>query len=349
MNEVLPPAAADTETETLARHWQATLDEWPVAAMLVDDRLRVLAANGAAQRAGVQAGAHAAQAAAALAGRAGAARLPLRWLPVQDDAAFLWLIDVLPGRSGDCSDRQDIAQRLAASNLRLQEEIARRRTLERQLLTVAENEKQRISLELHDGLGQHLTGATFVARTLADRLRAAGCAESAEADWLVQLLNEAIARTRALARGLWPVSLERESLAASIAKLAEDLEAIFGVSCAVQVVDAPRIVSPFVAHHIFRIVQEAANNAMRHARARRLTFRLEAVGETYTVCVINDGLPLDPQRLENGGGLGVVGMRLRAEAIGGELSIEPLPDGGAEVTLSLPGLAGGQTLQEEAP
>jgi signal transduction histidine kinase len=346
MERTLHASAATAVVDDVRARWQHTLDSWPVAALLLDDQLRVLAANDAAARAGAVRGAHAAAALAALAAPGGGARQPLRWQPVDDGDALLWLVDAPHARSAfDTGDKA--AQRLAASNLRLQEEIGRRRRLERQILSVAENEKQRISLELHDGLGQHLTGVSFVARTLADKLRAAAHAETPEADWLVQLLNEAIARTRAIARGLWPVSLERDSLAASIRKMADDLESIFGVSCAVQAIDEPRIASQFVAHHVFRIVQEAATNAIRHGRARRLTFRLEAVGDAFTICVVNDGLPPDPAQLAAGRGLGLVGMRLRADAVGGQLSIEPLPDGGAEVTLTLPGAAGTEKPQEE--
>jgi signal transduction histidine kinase len=338
--------------DDLRAHWQVALDDWPAPACVVDERLQVVAVNAPAAASGLTVGADVDTVLGALGAPAGAPHdsCTLRWQPVRDHQVRGWLI----GRSDDTSlpaagtsEPASTAQRLAASNLRLQEEISRRRRLERQILAVAENEKQRISLELHDGLGQHLTGVSFVARTLADKLRYAQHAEAQEADWLVRLLNEAITRTRALARGLWPVSLERDSLGQSVRKLAEDLESIFGVSCAVQVVDEPRIASQFAAHHVFRIVQEAATNAIKHGRARRLTFRLEMVGEEFTVCVINDGLPVDPEQLAAGKGLGVVGMRLRADAVGGHLSIEPLPGGGSEVTLSLPGVASVQSSDVE--
>jgi len=238
-----------------------------------------------------------------------------------------------------------VEQRLADSNLQLQDEIRRRRFLERQVLSVAENEKRRISLDLHDGLGQHLTGLAFLARALADELGTEHHRLAADADWIVHLLNESISRTRALARGLWPVNLERESVVDSIRRLAEDLESIYGVSCAVQVIDAPQVASQVAANHVYRIVQEAANNAIKHGQARRLTFRLEAVGEAFTIAVLNDGLAIEAAQLARGRGLGVVGMRLRAEALGGTLSIEPLPAGGTEVMLSLPGV--GVELREE--
>jgi signal transduction histidine kinase len=323
-------------------HWQRLVDQSTEAAWLVDATLNALVVNTAAAQAGVTPGANIDRVLSALAGNTDVPR-SLRWQRVENRQLTGWLIEL---RSDEPAQESSVEEsgsatthRLAANNLRLQEEIGRRRKLERQILAVAESEKQRISLELHDGLGQHLTGVSFVARTLADKLRTAEHAEAKEAEWLVKLLNEAITRTRALARGLWPVSLERDTVGQSILKLADDLESIFGVSCTVQVIDEPRIPSQFAAHHVFRIVQEAATNAIKHGHARRLTFRLEMVGDEFTFCVINDGLPVDPEQLAAGKGLGVVGMRLRADAVGGHLSIEPLPSGGSEVTLALPGVA----------
>lgn len=324
--------------------WQELLDQSADPACVVDPALNVVAINPAAAQSGVALGAGIDQTLNALAAAplGPGKQRTLRWQPLDEGSMAGWLIEARSEAAAEpfaAEGGSATAHRLAANNLRLQEEISRRRKLERQILAVAESEKQRISLELHDGLGQHLTGVSFVARTLADKLRGMDHPEAKEAEWLVKLLNEAITRTRALARGLWPVSLERDTLGQSIHKLAEDLESIFGVSCAVQVIDEPRIASQFAAHHVFRIVQEAATNAIKHGRARRLTMRLEMVGDEFTFCVINDGLPVDPAQLAAGKGLGVVGMRLRADAVGGHLSIEPLPSGGSEVTLVLPGVA----------
>lgn len=352
MNHPVPSSMLDQATTRgpwLDEVTQRLLDACPEPACVVDEALAVIGTNDAGVRAGLQAGFGIDTTLHMLVEAGAADGIPrcLRWERLGADrdetAQGQWLIEVRLEEPAagmpDADPNAAATHRLATSNLRLQEEIGRRRRLERQILAVAENEKQRISLELHDGLGQHLTGVSFVARTLADKLRTAEHPEAKEADWLVKLLTEAITRTRALARGLWPVSLERDTLGQSIAKMAEDLESIFGVSCAMQVVDEPRIASQFAAHHVFRIVQEAATNAIKHGRARRLTFRLELVGDEFTFCVINDGLPVDPEQLAAGKGLGVVGMRLRADAVGGHLSIEPLPSGGSEVTLALPGVA----------
>lgn len=333
----LPPAVG-----VLLSRWRQDLLQWPGPALIADEAHHVVAVNEPAAQAGVAAGDDFAAALARLTehldrrGRRRRAAMPLRVLPVQCDDFTGWFVDAAGALPLDADADRAISQRLADSNLRLQEEIRRRRGLERQMLGVAEQEKRHLSLELHDGLGQHLAGVAFVVRSLADAVHAGKTPEASEVDWLQRLINEAVARTRSLARGLWPASLERGSLGDSIRRLAEDLESIYGISCAVAIEDEPALASPAAAYHIFRIVQEASNNAIRHGRARRLEFRIERLGDDYEISVLNDGVALDPAQLASARGIGVAGMRLRADAIGGTLSIEPRPAGGAEVSLRLP-------------
>ncbi|MCK7473706.1 MAG: histidine kinase [Rhodopseudomonas palustris] len=213
-------------------------------------------------------------------GRRQRSAMPLRVLPVTCDDFSGWFVDAAGALPLDADADRAISQRLADSNLRLRE-IQRRRTLERQMLGVAEQEKRRVSLELHDGLGQHLAGVAFVVRSLADAVHAGKTPEASEVDWLQRLINEAVSRTRSLARGLWPASLERGSLGDSIRRFAEDLESIYGVSCAVQIDAEPQLASPAAAYHIFRIVQEASNNAIKHGRARRLRVPHRAAGRRF--------------------------------------------------------------------
>lgn len=331
----------------LAR-WQQDVAQWPGPALLADTQHRVCFVNAAAEKAGASVGQDFAQALSILTehldrrGRRQRAAMPLRVLPVECDDFSGWFIDAAGALPLDADADRGISQRLANSNLRLQEEVRRRRHLERQLLNVAEQEKRRLSLELHDGLGQHLAGVAFVARGLADAVHAGNTPAVSEIDWLLRLMNEAVTRTRSLARGLWPASLERGSLGDSIRRLAEDLESIYGISCAVQIEEEPAIASPAAAYHIFRIVQEAANNAIKHAQARRLEFRVERIANEIEISVLNDGLSIDPSQLADAKGIGVAGMHLRADAIGGTLSIEPRPAGGSEVILQLPAANGRQ-------
>jgi signal transduction histidine kinase len=327
--------------ELLSR-WQQDVTQWPGPALLADEAQRVVVVNEAAAQIGVAAGMPFGAALAVLTehldrrGRSRRSAIPLRVLPVVCDDFSGWFVDAAGALPLEAGADRAISQRLADSNLRLQAEIRRRRTLERQLLSVAEQEKRRLSLELHDGLGQHLAGVAFVVRSLADAVHAGKAPEAGEIDWLQRLINEAVSRTRSLARGLWPASLERGSLGDSIRRFAEDLESIYGISCAVVIDDEPQLASPTAGYHIFRIVQEASNNAIKHGRARRLEFRIERLGDELEISVLNDGVTPDFEQLNAARGIGVAGMRLRADAIGGSLSIEPLPAGGAEVSLRLP-------------
>jgi len=322
-------------------HWQKLVDRSTEAAWLVDATLNAVVVNAAAAQAGVTPGANIDRVLSGLAENADVPR-SLRWQRVENRQLTGWLVELrsdepAPEASVDESGSAT-THRLAANNLRLQEEISRRRKLERQILAVAESEKQRISLELHDGLGQHLTGVSFVARTLADKLRTAEHAEAKEAEWLVKLLNEAITRTRALARGLWPVSLERDTVGQSILKLADDLESIFGVSCTVQVIDEPRIPSQFAAHHVFRIVQEAVTNAVRHAKASRLDIHQHTQRGDIVIEVKDDGCGIKPEDQSGRSAYGIIGMRERAQALGGSVRLRGGP-GGTQVVVRMPATA----------
>lgn len=334
-------ATAPMMDGVLLSRWQQDVAQWPGPALLADGQQQVCFVNDSAALAGAAIGQSFAQALAVLTehldrrGRRQRVAMPLRVLQVSCDDFDGWFIDAAGALPLDADADRGISQRLANSNLRLQEEIRRRRHLERQMLNVAEQEKRRLSLELHDGLGQHLAGVAFVARGLADTVHAGNTPKVSEIDWLLRLLNEAVTRTRSLARGLWPASLERGSLGDSIRRLAEDLESIYGISCQVQIDEEPAIASPAAAYHIFRIVQEAANNAIKHAQARRVEFRVERMGNDIEVSVLNDGVSIDPSQLTGGKGIGVAGMHLRADAIGGTISIEPRPAGGSEVILQL--------------
>lgn len=214
----------------------------------------------------------------------------------------------------------------------LERETRRRRQLERRLLAVSEEEHRRLSLELHDGLGQHLSGLAYHARSLADRLEEQGHPLRADAEWSARLLKDAVGRVRAMSRGLWPVSLERESLAQALSALARDVEQVYGITVQVQS-DGFLAESGHAAHHLFRIAQEAIHNAIKHGHARSIAVRLEMVAPQAMLSIVSDGVALNPTRAQEATGMGLMGMRLRADALGAELSVEPLAAGGTEVCL----------------
>ena len=190
-------------------------------------------------------------------------------------------------------------------------------------LEAVEREKARLSIELHDGVGQHLTGIAFLAKALANRLHAAQAAEAGDADQIVLLTNEAIAKLRAMARGLRPIGPEDNALTVALAQLVRDANSVFGAEC-LFVADQPvTIANPLVSHQLYRIAQEGIHNAVKHGRASRITVDLVAKGRSITLSVTNAGDLHAPrsQAQQDSPGIGVAGMRYRAGLIGGQFSL----------------------------
>src|SRR5262249_28295787 len=113
---------------------------------------------------------------------------------------------------------------------------------------------RRIGYDLHDSLGQHLTGIAFLSKVLAQRLKARNSAEATEAAQIVEFVNQAIAQARKLATGLAPVALETYGLASALQELAANVEAMFHIACQVTSDQAIHIADQAVATHLYRMV-----------------------------------------------------------------------------------------------
>jgi PAS domain S-box-containing protein len=214
-------------------------------------------------------------------------------------------------------------------------DITDRVRLEAEVLQAGEEEQRRIARDLHDGLGQHLTGLIHLAAVLQSNLAERSLPEAAEASRIVKLLDDAMIQARTLARGLHPVQLEALGLVASLERLAVTVQDLFRLECQV---DCPRpllIRDVAVATHLYRITQEAINNAIKHGRAGRIGIGLVLDPQALTLTVVNDGLsfPSKPSKAE---GLGLRIMQYRADIIGGSLTIGPGETGGTRVVCTLP-------------
>lgn len=210
---------------------------------------------------------------------------------------------------------------------------AEHKRLEREVLAASERERHAIGADLHDGLGQQLTALELVCTMLkAD----AGTPELRDGlDRMGGMLREAIAQTRFLARGLVPVGSEPDALQIGLAELAARTTALGGVRCAFESPEPVLLADPFVAGHLYRIAQEAVNNAVKHAQARNLTIRLAQDGGALTLVVSDDGSGLPKSRpAARGLGLGV--MRHRARVIGAELEIASQRGKGVTVRCRVP-------------
>jgi PAS domain S-box-containing protein len=240
---------------------------------------------------------------------------------------------------------QRVQQRTAAlteANAQLREQIAQRRRLEREILEISEREQRRMGQELHDSLGQQLTGIAIISKVLQQKLRRAASDAADTAGEIARLVNEAVSQTRQLSHGLHPVALDEKGLMSALQALATTTERVFGVACAFRC-DRPVLVrNTSIGTHLYRIAQEAVTNAVRHGKAGRIWLRLSAENDRAFLTIENDGRDF-PARLPRGRGMGLQVMNYRAEMIGGTLIVERRPEGGTRVicTCSLH-LAGNQ-------
>jgi PAS domain S-box-containing protein len=216
------------------------------------------------------------------------------------------------------------------------QDVTERRRLEAELLEAANREQQKLGSDLHDGLGQELTGIALLLQGLGQQAKAANPSLAKPFDRISSLLSMAIRKTRSLAHGLAPVSVGRGGLASALRILAEQASATYAVPVTLELgpEQSPEL-GEVAGNHIYRIVQEALSNAVRHGRAGKVTVRLGSFGVDCVLEVVDDGQGIDDNAAQTGG-LGLRSMRYRAQAIGGTLSIDKAQGGGTRVRLLCP-------------
>jgi signal transduction histidine kinase len=210
-------------------------------------------------------------------------------------------------------------------------DITERRRLERQVLEISEWEQQRIGQDLHDSLCQQLAGIGFLEKVLQQKLAAKSLEESADASEMVSLIDDAITQTKGLARGLYPVRLEAGGLVTALSELCRNVEKRFGVACTFECTGPALIRDNIVAIHLYRIAQEAVNNAIRHGKPSHIALWFSGSRKQAVLEISNDGRPF-PKVLKQNRGMGLGIMRHRAAMIGASLDVRAMAGGGTVVT-----------------
>jgi len=247
------------------------------------------------------------------------------WLTRRGDPRLIaWTSTLLP--SGNDGGNYIIATGI---------DITERKRLENAVLEISAREERRIGQDLHDGLGQHLTGVAFMAKVHEERLAEAASSEAEDAAKLVKLVNEAIRKTRELARGLLPVVSDSRGLMSALQLWAAEVEDLFRISCRFQCESPVLIHDVIVATHLYHIAQEAVNNAIRHGEAREISIQLTAL-DGHGVLTIEDNGAGIRENATASCGIGLHIMNYRAGMIGGVLEVRRPPARGTAVVCTFP-------------
>ncbi len=213
-------------------------------------------------------------------------------------------------------------------------DLTDRRRLESEVLNIMDHEQRRLGLELHDGLGQQLTGISLMCYNLRQDL-SMHPELVATATALGDLLIDAIRQTRALSHGLAPLRLEVSGLAQALEELARTTSEAGHLECRVHCPARLQIPDPAVAGQLFRIAQEAVNNALKHGAPKTITLKLSRRRDFVRLQISDDGKGFPKHRTEQDG-MGLDVMKYRANLIGGTLVVESKPGQGVTVDCTVP-------------
>jgi PAS domain S-box-containing protein len=213
-------------------------------------------------------------------------------------------------------------------------DITERKRLEQEILDVSSRERQSIGRDLHDGLGQELTGIALMLRSLATRLKHERAESVASINEIVALVNQSIETARSLARGLLPVRTESGGLPFALRELAARGRDLYGLTVNFRAEIWPEItLTEASASHLYRIAQEALTNAARHGRASKVDILLMVNRNTFLLRITDDGVGIaNPDKPVAGMGLKI--MRYRAGMIAAKIEISSSVPQGTVVKVS---------------
>jgi two-component system, NarL family, sensor histidine kinase UhpB len=215
-------------------------------------------------------------------------------------------------------------------------DVTTRRELEQEILEISNREQRRLGSDLHDGLGQELTGLSLLLKSLEVQITREQPRYLPQLSKITELLAHTIQSTRSLARGLAPVNLERGGLPEALRHLASRCTDMYGLTCRFddRTLRMPEL-DEGSATHLYRIAQEATTNAARYARAKHIAIELRTTPRKLHLSVTDDGIGLSAGLAQGKPGLGLKIMEYRAHMMGGTVAFEE-PGVGTRVALACP-------------
>lgn len=228
-------------------------------------------------------------------------------------------------------------------------DVTSTRLLERELSEISNREQRRIGSDLHDGLGQELTGLSLLLKSIETAVTRDAPQFAQQVVRVREVLSQAIESTRALARGLAPVNLERGGLPAALEHLARQCSGVYALRCEYRGSLRPEVnIDEAPATHLYRIAQEAIANAAKHAQARSIVVGLSSQSGSLLLEVRDDGRGISEETQAHPSGMGLKLMEYRARIMGGEISVGRAEGGGTIVSCVCPLSPSGRFLRPRA-
>ncbi len=210
------------------------------------------------------------------------------------------------------------------------EDVTLRRKLEEQILDISERERISIGRDLHDGIGQEITAVGYLLGVLVKKIRLGRLPGEEETAAVVKQLDHVKTHVRLMAKGLSPVIVERNGIAIAIGELCRSAEGIYSIRCEADCDDIV-IRDASKATHIYYIVQESLNNAVKHGKSKNIRVMLKRRRGGIFLSIVDDGIGL-PDETTRKEGLGLTFMKYRADIIGGVLNVNRRKPSGTIIT-----------------
>jgi signal transduction histidine kinase len=241
---------------------------------------------------------------------------------------------------------QELQRQLARSQeaIRTSDELAREvRQLEAEIREISQREHERIGHDLHDGLGQELTGVSLLLKSLEDAIERDAPQLRARVHSVRDMVEQSIATARALAQGLSPVHLDRDGFTGALEQLAASSEALYGIAVKFSSQLSAALPTELTgAADLYRIAQEAVRNAARHSGASEIRLKFTVDDDKIVITVEDNGHGMLKNATANGR-MGLKIMRYRASIVGASLEIGAREGGGTVVRCLLHHMGGGVT------
>jgi signal transduction histidine kinase len=219
---------------------------------------------------------------------------------------------------------------------RLRESEVQLRALAARLISIREEERTRIAREIHDEMGQVLTGLKIDVIWLAKQLDNDQQPLLKKIDSMSRLIDSTVQLVRRIATGMRPEILDEMGLVAAIGWQAKEFQKRMGIRCRLKLPAAPPVLDGELSTAVFRIFQEILTNIARHARASSVSVNFQVSNDRLGLEVTDDGIGISDTAVHAREALGLLGMQERAQLFGGEVSFQGTPGRGTTVSVSIP-------------